>query len=88
MTVGSDGGSLTSIVLNCSSWLVVSLHKANVTTAPRVNKQHLTWLGGPAIPRLVAKDHLNINRFCFKWTACWLVGAPPGGSLRFGGPSK
>ena len=52
MTVGSDGGSLTSIVLNCSSWLVVSLHKANVTTAPRVNKQHLTWLGGPAIPRL------------------------------------
>ena len=20
--------------------------------------------------------------------ACWLVGAPPGGSLRFGGPSK
>ena len=61
MTVGSDGGSLTSIVLNCSSWLVVPLHKANVTTAPRVNKQHLTWLGGPAIPRLVAKDHLNIR---------------------------
>ena len=82
-------------------WGIIDEHCAQLLIVARCSvaqsKCHNGAEGKQATPHLAGRSRNPAtggkrsglaNRFCFKWTACWLVGAPPGGSLRFGGPSK